>query len=147
MSYVHLHLAINHSPLFATLFGTFLLLIGMIKRNRSVATAGLVFAIVAAVCAGAAYFTGDHAADIIKDSPPIAGLDPSLIREHELAAGFCLVSSCITAAAAIATLFVRRRWLEVVVLVLILWSLSVAMRTAFLGGLIHHPEVRAAARS
>jgi hypothetical protein len=145
VNYVYLHLAINHSPLFATLFGFFVLLIGVLKRNRSVVTAGLAFAILAAVCAGAAFFTGDQAADIVKSSPPIAGLDPSLIREHELAADFCLAASCITAVLAIVTLFVRRRWLEIVVLVFFAWSLSVVMRTALLGGRIHHPEVRAQA--
>ena len=146
MNFVHLHLAINHSPLYATLFAFFLLLIGMMKRNRSVATAGLVLAIVAAICAGATFFTGDQAADIIKDSPPIAGLEKDLIREHNLAANFALGASCITGLAAIVTLFVRRRWMEIVVLVLLLWSLSVVLRTALLGGRIHHPEVRAAAR-
>ena len=146
MNFVHLHLAINHSPLYATLFALFLLLIGMMKRNRSVATAGLVLAIVAAICAGATFFTGDQAADIIKDSPPIAGLEKDLIREHNLAANFALGASCITGLAAIVTLFVRRRWMEIVVLVLLLWSLSVVLRTALLGGRIHHPEVRAAAR-
>ena len=146
MNFVHIHLAINHSPLYATLFALFLLLIGMVKRNRSVATAGLVLAIVAALCAGATFFTGDQAADIIKDSPPIAGLEKDLIREHNLAADFALAASCITGLAAIVTLFVRRRWMEIVVLVLLLWSLSVVLRTALLGGRIHHPEVRAAAR-
>ena len=144
MSFVHLHLAINHSPLYATLFGFFVLLIGVVKRNRTVVTAGLVFAIVAAVCTGAAFFTGDQAADIIKDSPPIPGLDTSLIKEHNLAADFCLASSCITAVLAIVTLFARRRWLEIVVVIFLAWSLSVVMRTAYLGGRIHHPEVRTA---
>src|SRR5215831_4358085 len=105
MNFVHLHLAINHSPLYATLFAFFVLLVGVIKRNRSVATTGLVIAIVAAVCAGAAFFTGDQAADIIKSSPPIAGVDTDLIHEHSLAAGFCLTSACICGALAIATLF------------------------------------------
>ena len=147
MNFVHVHLAINHSPLYATAFGFFLLLIGVIKRNRSVATAGLVFAIVAAVCGGAAFFTGDQAADIIKDSPPIAGLDQSLIREHNLAADFALASTGITGALAIVTLIWRRRWLEIVVLVFLAWSLSVVLRTAYLGGRIHHPEVRARSAS
>ena len=146
MNFVHIHLAINHSPLYATLFALFLLLIGMVKRNRSVATAGLVLAIVAALCAGATFFTGDQAADIIKESPPIAGLEKDLIREHNLAADFALGATCITGLAAIVTLFVRRRWMEIVVLVLLLWSLSVVLRTALLGGRIHHPEVRVAAR-
>ena len=145
MSFVQLHLAINHSPLFAALFGFFVLLIGLLKRNRGVVTTGLAFAILAGVCAGATFFTGDQAADIIGNSPPIAGLEKSLIKEHDLAAGWSLTASCITGVLAIVTLFFRRRWLEIVVLVFLAWSLSVVMRTALLGGRIHHPEVRAAA--
>jgi len=143
MNLVHLHLAINHSSLYATMFAFFVLLIGVIKRNRGVSTVGLAFAIVAAACGGATFFTGDEAADIIRDSPPIAGLDQSLIREHNLAADFALASTCITGASAIVTLVWRRRWMEIVVLVFLAWSLSVVMRTAYLGGRIHHPEVRA----
>ena len=145
MSFVHLHLAINHSPLYATLFAFFALLAGVIKRNRSVATTGLVMAIAAAVCAGEAFFTVDQAADFISSSPPIAGVDKDLIHEHSLAAGFSLTSACICGALAIATFFFRRRWMEVVLLVLLAWSASVVMRTAYLGGRIHHPEVRTSA--
>jgi hypothetical protein len=148
VNFVHIHLAINHSPLYATLFAFFFLLIGMIIRNRSVATSGLVIAIIAALLALATYFTGDQAADIIKESPPIAGVDKSMIREHELAAGFVLASTGVAALLAIVALFLGRnsparpRWIEVVVLLVILWSITVIARTALLGGRIHHPEVR-----
>ena len=150
MNFVHLHLMINHSPLYATLFAFFFVLIGMMIRNRGVVTAGLIIAIVAALCGGAAYLTGDQAADIIGNGPPIAGVDTKLIHEHDLAAGFVLLSSSVAAVAAIAVLFVGRkrgerpRWMEVVMVVLLLWSFSVVARTALLGGRIHHPEVRPA---
>ena len=152
MNFVHIHLAINHSPLYATLFAFFLLLIGMMIRNRSVATAGLLITIVAALCGIAADLTGDQAKDIIDHSPPIAGVDKTLIHEHELAADFVVISSCITAGLAIVALFLGRkkaqrpRWMEIVVLIFILWSFSVFARTALLGGRIHHPEVRAVVR-
>ena len=144
MNYVHLHLAINHSSLYATLFSFFVLLVGVIRRNRSVATTGLALAIMAAVCGSATFFTGDQAADIIHSAPPIAGVDKDLIHEHSLAANFSLASTCIAGALAIVTLFFRRRWMEIVVLVVLAWSFSVVARTAYLGGRIHHPEVRAA---
>ena len=152
MNFVHIHLAINHSPLYASLFAFFFLLIGMVIRNRSIAAAGLIITIVAALCGIAADLTGNEAADVIKNSPPIAGVDTTLIREHDLAAGFVVISTCVTAGLAIIVLFVGRRrgqrprWMEVVVLVFILWSLSVVARTALLGGRIHHPEVRAVVR-
>ena len=63
-----------------------------------------------------------------------------------------MISSCITAGLAIVALFLGRkkaqrpRWMEIVVLIFILWSFSVVARTALLGGRIHHPEVRAVVR-
>ena len=152
MNYMHAHLAINHSPLYATLFAFFFLLVGMMIRNRSIATAGLLLTIVAALCGIAAYFTGDQAADIIKNGPPIAGVDTTLIGEHDQAATFVVISTCVTAGLAIIVLIVGRkrgqrpRWMEVVMLVFMLWSISVVARTALLGGRIHHPEVRAVVR-
>jgi len=146
MNFVHIHLAINHSPLYATLFAFFFLLIGMIIRNRSIATAGLVIAIIAALCAIAADLTGDRAADIIKNGPPIAGVETTMIGPHDEAAGWFLTASCITVGLAILTLFVRRRWLEVVMLFALVFSLSIIVRVALLGGRIHHPEMRAVVR-
>jgi hypothetical protein len=145
----HLHLAINHSPLYAETFAFFLLLIGTIRRNGTLITTGLVMAIVAALCGYAADWTGNGAADILqKANPPIAGVDTQAIGLHDEAATFVLISGSITAAAAIAALWwgrrgTRPRWLEIVLIVLSLWSISVAVRVALLGGRIHHPEVRA----
>ena len=152
MNAMHLHLAINHSPLYATMFAFFFVLIGMIIRNRTIVTAGLIIAIVSALCGIAADLSGDQAADLIDKSPPIAGVDRTLIKEHDQAATFVVISTCITAAFAIVALIVgkrrgqRPRWMEVVTAVLLLWSLSVVARTALLGGRIHHPEVRAVVR-
>jgi len=152
-SVVHLHLAINHSPLYAELFPFVLLVTALVKRNRTLGTAALVVAIIAAFCAGAAFYTGDGAAATIDKSPPIPGVDKTMIKEHDLAAGFMLTAACITGGLALISLIVgwrrgeRLRWLDVLIAVAILWSVSVAGRTAFLGGRIHHPEVRAVSSS
>ena len=153
LSVVHLHLAINHSPLYAELSAFLLLLIGMLRKNRSLVTAALVTCIVAALCASIAFWSGDQASDLIRQSPPIAGLDKSMIDEHEKAAAFVLGTASLTAMFAIAALIIGRkrgarpRWIEVVVLLLLLHALTVVARTALLGGRIHHPEVRAVAGS
>jgi uncharacterized membrane protein len=146
----HLHLAINHSPLYAETFAFVLLLIGTIRRNRTLTTAGLVVTIVAALCAFAADWTGDGAADILKDAkPPIAGVDVQAIGLHDQAAGFLVAGASIAGVAALVALWwgrrrrTRPRWLEVVTIVLALWTITIAARVALLGGRIHHPEVRA----
>jgi hypothetical protein len=151
VNFVHIHLAINHSPLYATLFAIGLLLAGMMIRNRSVATSGLIIAIIAALCATATYMTGDQAKDIIDKGPPIAGVEKTMIEPHDEAAGYFLISSCVTGFLAIVALFLGRkgerpRWIEFVVLIALVFSLTVVARVALLGGRIHHPEVRAVVR-
>jgi len=146
----HLHLAINHSPLYAETFAFFLLLIGTIRRNGTLITTGLVMAIVAALCGYAADWTGNGAADILQKAN-IPGVDTQAIGLDDEAATFVLISGSITAAAAIVALWwgrrgTRPRWLEIVLIVLSLWSVSVTVRVALLGGRIHHPEVRAVVR-
>jgi hypothetical protein len=138
----HLHLAINHSPLYAETFAFFLLLIGTIRRNRTLVTTGLVVAIIAGICGSAAYWSGDEAADVLSKAN-IPGVDPQTIGLHELAAKFGLAATAITGVAAMAALRWRRRWLEIVIVILALWSVTVIVRVALLGGRIHHPEVRA----
>jgi hypothetical protein len=148
-SAVHIHLAINHSPLFAEIFALCLMIFGLWKRRREFVTAGMVVAIIAALCGIAADLSGDGAANFLtKANPPIAGVDTKLIGEHDDAAGWFVISSCVTGVIAIVALFIghkrgtRPRWLEVVIAILILHSLTVAGRTALLGGRIHHPETR-----
>jgi hypothetical protein len=147
-SVIELHLAINHSPLFAEIFAFVLLVIALVRRNRTLGTAALVVAIVGALCAGAAYYTGDEAAETVDKSTPIAGLDKTLIKEHDQAAWFALAAACISGGLALIALIVgwrrgeRLRWLDILIAVVILWTVSVVGRTAFLGGQIHHPEVR-----
>jgi MFS family permease len=146
---VHLHLAINHSPLYTELFAFALLVIGLLARKRTLVTAGLVVAIIGALCAFAATWSGDGAADIIKHSPPIAGVDKTLIDPHEEAAGYFETAAYITGGLALISLIIgwrrgeRFRWLDTLIALAVLFSLSIAVRTALLGGRIHHPEVRA----
>ncbi|MGH9424591.1 MAG: hypothetical protein ACRD3J_31750 [Thermoanaerobaculia bacterium] len=148
-SAVHIHLAINHSPLFAEIFASCLTLFGLLKARREFVTAGLIVAIIAALCGIATDLSGDKAADFLtKANPPIAGVDTKLIGEHDASAGYFIIFSCITGGLAIIDLFIghrrgtRPRWLDWVLLLLMLDCLGIAARTAYLGGRIHHPEVR-----
>lgn len=149
MNIVHLHLAINHSPLYFELFAFVLLLIGVLRRQRALVTAGLVIAIFAGAAGSLAAWSGDGAAMVLHKGPPIAGVDLEMIKEHDLAAGFFVIFGWIAAAFSLLALIVgkrrgeRPRWMEWVAVVLTLHCLTVAGRTAFLGGRIHHPEVRA----
>ena len=145
-SAVHLHLAVNHSPLYGEVFAFFLVLIGVIRRNRTLVTAGYVFAIFAAAGAIVSDQSGDGAARYLKQAN-LAGVDMSLVREHDQAATFAVASTCIAAALSVVAMWLgrgreRRRWLDIVIIVVMAWSISVVARVALLGGRIHHQEVR-----
>ena len=146
-SLVHLHLLLNHSPLFSELFSLGFLLVGVIRRNRTLVTAGLVLAVIGALCGLAADWTGDGAADYF-DHHNIAGVDKTAIKVHDEAAGWFVTSSCIAGGFALLVMWLSRRrerarWMEIVTIVLVLWSNTVVARVALLGGRIHHEEVRA----
>jgi hypothetical protein len=150
-SVTHIHLAINHSPLFAELFALCLAVFGLLKARREFVTAGLVVAIISALCAIGADWSGGGAADFLtKANPPLAGVDTKAIGPHDDAAGVFLTASCITGGMAIIALFIghrrgaRPRWLELVTALAILISLALSGYTALLGGRIHHQEERPA---
>lgn len=149
MNVVQLHLAINHSPLYAEMFALAFLVIGLAAKKRTLVTSGLVLTIVAALCGSAAAITGDDAAKTIDHSPPIAGVEKTMIGPHEDAADYFVVAGWVTAVMAISSLIIgwrrgeRFRWLDTLIALAALFSLVIAGRTALLGGRIHHPEVRA----
>ena len=150
LSLVHLHLALNHSPLYTELFAFALLVVGLLWRKQTLVTAGLVVTIIGALCAFAAVYTGDGAATIIKNSPPIAGVDQKMIGPHNDAADYFSTAAYITAGLALISLIMgwrraagRFRWLDGLIALCVLVSFVAAGRTALLGGRIHHPEVRA----
>ena len=134
-----------YSELFAFVF----LIIGLMSHKRTLVTAGLVIAIVAALCGFAAAYSGDGAADIINHSPPIAGVDKTMIGEHDQAAGYFCIAAYVTAGLALLSLIIGWRRgsrfgrLDALITLFVLISLVIAGRTALLGGRIHHPEVRA----
>ncbi len=149
-SAVHIHLAFNHSPLYAELFAFCLLVFGLLRARREFVTAGLFVAIIAALCGIGADLSGDAAADFItKAKPPIAGVNTKMIGPHDDSAGWFVIVACITGGLAIIALIAghlrgtRPRWLEVMMVLAILMSLAVAARTNLLGGRIHHQEMRA----
>jgi hypothetical protein len=70
------------------------------------------------------------------------------VHEHEAAAFFALIASALTGVCALASLLLGRsrpgvaRKLFYLVLALSLWSSTVYLRVAQLGGLIKHGELR-----
>lgn len=145
MNEAHLHLLVNHAPVFASIFTALLLVWALLRRSPSLMRVALAGAVITGLLTLPAYFTGEPAEHKIRRE---AGFERKIAHEHEEAGEFGLISGSITGVLGLALLLAFRRrdpktgWM-VLMLVVNLWAVSVFARVAYLGGQIRHPEARA----
>lgn len=141
MNWPHIHLLINHAPLFGTIFGTLLLALALWRRTELTRTA-LYVLVLSGFAAIVVFLTGEPAADALANAPE------ALVDRHEDLAGVATLLTGISAAAALVTLLLSHRsaavarWMSGTVLALGLGASALLGWTANLGGQINHPEVR-----
>lgn len=145
MNLAHVHLLLNHIPVLGTLFAFMLLAWGAVAKSRDLTRAGLVFTVLAALVSIPTSLTGDPAADAVKGLP---GVTTPIISEHEEAADYAFYFLLAVGALALAALAVPgisenvRKKITTAVLVGMLLASAMMGRTAYLGGMIRHTEVR-----
>lgn len=146
MDSAHLHLMLNHFPLFALVIGVPIVLYGTIRNSQAMVNTGLIIFFTAAVVAVPTYLTGEPAEDIVENLP---GVSEAFIETHEdaakIALGFAVVTG-IAAAAGLAIGFFKpaiQRYAATPALLLAVVTLGLMGWTANLGGQIRHTEIRA----
>lgn len=144
MNAPHLHLLVNHLPLFATLFAVALVAAGLYWKEQPVTKAGLIFAVVAGVGAFVAAQTGERAAEVVEHLPAVS---ETTIEAHEEAGKAAMWASVIFGASALVALAVPER-MPGIKMVATVGSLAMALvafaliaRAAYLGGFIRHTEI------
>lgn len=146
MNAAHVHLVVNHVPLFAALFGACLLAYGLLKNERSLKSAGLVLGLVAGLGGVLAVQSGERAEDMVE---AYAGTNEAALEEHEEAAEVTQWAAILLGLVSLGALFIpkgrdalrgRAEWLALALLVV---TLAMVARTANLGGPIRHPEISA----
>jgi hypothetical protein len=148
MSAVQLHLAVNHFPLAAQVLGLVLMILSGVWRGAALRKGALVLFVLAAVTTAPTYFTGEPAEEAIEDLP---GVSHREIEEHEEAAGWAAASSGLAGVLALLALILEARAHasadRLGIAAILLAALSAAMmgRTAQLGGVIRHPEIKTGA--
>jgi uncharacterized membrane protein len=144
LSGAHLHLLVNHAPIFGSLFALILLIASYFTSADAFRRTALVVLIGTAIAGAAANFSGEPAEDAIRGFP---GVRREVIHEHEemgekayylasvlgvLALGALVrwrrrpIPAGVTVAAVLATAFVT----------------GAMMYTGLLGGQVRHTEVR-----
>jgi hypothetical protein len=146
MNAAHIHLMLNHVPLFGAAAVTILFVVALAMRQQGVARAGLVIAILTALVAIVVYLTGEPAEELVENLP---GISETVMETHEEIA---LVATLVVGAFALVALyglFAFRHGVSMgftrILLVLSLLPLAAVGYTAYLGGQIRHSELRPAA--
>lgn len=144
MNPAHIHLIVNHLPLFAALFGGGLLAFGMVGNQNALKRAGLVLGVVAGIGAIAAVQSGERAEDIVE---AYSGVSEEAIHDHEESAEAAQWVVVALGAISLLSLVIPtsrtrlRSGSEWAALALFVISMGFLARAANLGGLIRHPEI------
>ncbi len=145
MNGAHWHLIVNHISAILIPVGLVVLAVAMKRRSVELRMFAAVLFVVSGVFGWVADETGGKAAQ------EIAATDESLhpyIHEHAEAAEFAEASGLLIAALAIAmevAVRAKPKWallIQWILLIAAIHGTTVYARTAYLGGLIRHPEIR-----
>ncbi len=141
----HLHLMLNHVPVLGTAFGLGLVGWALLRKSEELKKISLGVFVIVAVLAIPAYLTGEPAEKLVENLPDVS---KTSVEQHEEAAQVAFGGVLIVGVAALGGLIFFRHdkaipnWLAVIVLVLSLIVSALMARTANLGGLIRHTEIR-----
>ncbi len=145
INWAHVHLMINHFPVFGIPGGTLLLVYALIRKSEEVKMVSLGVFVLIALAAFPVFFTGVAAQHVVKNIP---GVTEAYIGRHEEMADLSIVLMEILGVLALAGLvFLRRlgaipKSVVLLVLVMSLITAAVVGFTANLGGQIRHTEIR-----
>ena len=147
MTGTHLHLIINHVPIFGAAFAAVLLLVSLRYGRAILQRTALALLVVVALGGTAAKYSGEPAEDGVRGMP---GVTREAIKEHEELADKSFLAAAVLGVLALGVL-VRWRTTEIprsAALAALAGSLVVAGMMGFtglLGGQIRHTEVRTGA--
>ena len=143
-SATHLHLMINHFPLFAAAIAIVVLARALVARSRDLTRAGLILTLLCGIGGYVAKESGEGAEHQLESLP---WFTKDIFHQHEEAADWAFATLAVAGVAA-AVALVRMRGgkparLETgITLALVIVAFAATARTALAGGQIRHEEVR-----
>jgi uncharacterized membrane protein len=150
MNEFHQHLIINHFPIVGTILAALVLFVGLLMRNDLVKRVAFGLFILSAILSLPANKTGEDAEHAIENS---AGIDKSLVENHEDMAGFGFWSAIITGLLSVLAFYLSykendlRGVLAFVVLIASFAAIYFMWQTGLSGGKIRHTEIQVSEKS
>ena len=140
----HLHLLVNHAPIFGALFATALLIVSYFGAATVLRRTAFVVLIATGIAAVLADKTGEPAEDAIRGYP---GVQRKMIHDHEEMGEKAFY---LAAALGVVSIYALYRWrnrpvpggLNLVMLLASAFVSGAMVYTGLLGGRIRHTEIR-----
>jgi len=147
MNAAQLHLLLNHLPVLLPIVGAGLIAIGLALKSSEIREAGVWLLIFSALAAIPVYLSGEPTQNILKNYP---GTSRLLIEDHESSALPALILLEVTGVVSLLFAYqlrikknaINKTWMWGLLILLSVISFSLVARTAHLGGLIRHEEIR-----
>jgi uncharacterized membrane protein len=145
MNPAHIHLLLNHIPILGSLFGTILLAIGLLRKDKSLLNAGLLTLVIVSIVAIPVFFSGEGAEDIVEKMPDMSH---DIIHEHEEIAEKAIWLMELVGLGSLIAFFLHlkehplRHTVTIAVLVLAVANFGVMAKVGNTGGEIRHTEIR-----
>lgn len=145
MNAAQIHLALNHIPLFFSIIGGLILLLGLFRKNEGFISLSLYLLIAAALFTAPVFLTGEGTEELVEKA---VGVNEAAIESHEDMAKISLIVIIITGVLALAGLLFRKKpvlakGLLPLTILFSLASFGTMAQTAHSGGLIRHSELQA----
>lgn len=140
----HLHLLINHAPIFGSLFAFLLLVASFFAARNVLRLTAFAILIATAPIAYVTQWSGEPAEDAIRGFP---GVQRSVMHDHEeMGEKAYLISIAVGVLALAAAIYWRKRPVPVSATIVMTLAAAFAtgamMYTGLLGGRVRHTEVR-----
>mgnify|MGYP001432923759 CR=1 FL=1 len=143
LDWPHLHVALNHLPIFGIPLVGLLIVIGLARRSREIVLVGAALAALLGPATLATKLGGEKAEHAVESA---TWFNEAVVEEHEDAATLATIAALIAAAAAAMVWWQQRRMAEVnryggVALVVLIGITTILLAiTGFKGGAIRHDE-------
>lgn len=144
---VHIHLLLNHTPIFLVTLGLLLFLLNNVFKSTAIHRLFLGLLVLAAFSTLPVYFSGEGAEEAVEHLPTIT---KPIIETHEHSAKTTFILLELTGLLSLLTLVshfkkpATEKFLLPLVVIVTLLATASAIETGGLGGKIRHTEIREA---
>jgi hypothetical protein len=150
MNHIHLHLWMAHLPILFSALGGLAFVIAIWKKSYKFMIASYIFFILIMVGASFSYFSGDGAAEVVRNIP---GIPEAMIWRHETFAGIAMLALIILGLVSIAALYITMKrsgftgMMTWIIACIVFISFALLGATAHFGGKLKHARVDSETRS